>query len=143
MRCVDVNVLVYAHRPESPNHEAYREWLEAARRGPEPLGLIPVVLSGFLRVVTHPRIFKEPTPLDIGFGYLDALRNSPAAVDVMPGERQWGIFTDLCWRLNATGNTVPDLFLAAIVIEQGSSWVSADRSFAGVPGLRWVDPLDP
>jgi predicted nucleic acid-binding protein len=122
MRCVDVNVLVYAHRPESPNHQAYREWLEAARRGPEPLALIPVVLSGFLRVVTHPRIFKEPTPLDVGVGYLDALRQSPAAVGVM-------------------GNTVPDLFLAAIAIEQGAGWVSADRRFAGVPGLRWVDPL--
>jgi toxin-antitoxin system PIN domain toxin len=141
MRCVDVNVLVYAHRPESPNHQAYREWLEAARRGPEPLALIPVVLSGFLRVVTHPRIFKEPTPLDVGVGYLDALRQSPAAVGVMPGERHWGIFTDLCRRLNATGNTVPDLFLAAIAIEQGAGWVSADRRFAGVPGLRWVDPL--
>ena len=62
-RCDDVNVLVCAHRQDAPHHEKVRDLLEAARRGPEPLGLPAVVSSGFLRVVTHPRIFKEPTPL--------------------------------------------------------------------------------
>ncbi len=142
MRCVDVNILVYAHRPEAPDHEGHREWLEEARRGPEPLGLPAVVSSGFLRVVTHPRIFKEPTPLRIALEFVKVLRDSPAAVPVLPGDRHWEIFADLCRRLDARGNTVPDVFLAAIAIEQGASWVSADRSFAGFPGLRWVHPLD-
>lgn len=142
MLCVDVNVLVYAHRPESPNHDGYRTWLERARRGVEPLGVPGVVLSGFLRVVTHPRVFSEPTPLDVALEFTEALRGSPAVVPVLPGERHWTIFTDLCRRLEARGNIVPDAFLAALAIEQGATWVSADRVFAGFPGLRWIHPLD-
>ena len=46
MRCVDVNVLVYAHRLEAPDHEPYRDWLEQVRRDDEPLALSNLVLSG-------------------------------------------------------------------------------------------------
>lgn len=142
MRCVDVNVLVYAHRPESPNHDDHREWLEQARQGVEPLGIPSMVMSGFLRVVTHPRVFAEPTPIEVALGFAEALHRSPAVVPVTPGERHWQIFTDLCRRLGARGNAVPDAFLAAMAIEQGATWVSTNRGFAGVPGLRWVHPLD-
>lgn len=141
MLCVDVNVLVYAHRPESPRHDGYRSWLEEARRGVEPLGIPGMVQSGFVRVVTHPRVFKEPTPLDTALEFVEAVRGSPATVPIAPGERHWGIFTDLCRQLDARGNRVPDAFLAAMAIEQGATFVSADRGFAGYPGLRWIDPL--
>ena len=141
MLCIDVNVLVYAHRPEATNHHDYRTWLEQTRRGVEPLGVAAVVLSGFLRVVTHPRVFKEPTPLEVALEFVEAVRGSPAVVPVGPDARHWQIFTDLCRQLDARGNTVPDAFLAAIAIEQGATWVSADRGFAGFPGLRWIDPL--
>jgi hypothetical protein len=141
MLCVDVNVLVYAHRPESPRHDGYRSWLEEARRGVEPLGIPEMVQSGFVRVVTHPRVFKEPTPLDTALKFVEAVRGSPATVPIAPGERHWGIFTDLCRQLDARGNRVPDAFLAAMAIEQGATFVSADRGFAGFPGLRWIDPL--
>ena len=140
MLCVDVNVLVYAHRPEAVKHEAYRNWIEAARRGVEPLGFPAIVLSGFLRVVTHPRIFNDPTPLDTALDFVHAIRSSPTAVTIEPGERHWQIFTDLCRQLGARGNTIPDAYLAALAIEQGATWVSADRGFAGYPGLRWIDP---
>jgi uncharacterized protein len=48
MRCVDVNVLVYAHRQDVADHDRYRDWLERSRVGDEPLGISTVVLSGFL-----------------------------------------------------------------------------------------------
>jgi hypothetical protein len=142
MRCVDVNVLVYAHRPEAPDHSRHRAWLDSARAGHEPLGLVDVVLSGFLRLVTHPRIFREPTPLPVALDFVDALLRSPAATRVGPGERHWPIFVDLCRLADATGNVIPDAFLAALAIEQGATWVTADRSFGRFPGLRWIHPLD-
>lgn len=142
MRCVDVNVLVYAHRPEAPNHVEFRSWLEEARAGHEPLGLSDLVLSGFVRIVTHPRIFREPSPLPVALDFVDALRRSPAASFVAPGERQWSIFVDLCRAVEARGNVVADAFLAALAIEQGATWVTADRSFGRFPGLRWQHPLD-
>ena len=100
-----------------------------------------MVLSGFLRVVTHPRVFKEPTPLETALEFVEAVRGSPAVIPMEPGDRHWEIFADICRRLDARGNTVPDAYLAAIAVEQGATFVSADRGFAGFPGLRWIDPL--
>lgn len=59
----DVNVLVYAHREDVAGHTDYREWLERLVNGDEAYGLATIVLSGFLRVVTHPKVFVKPTPL--------------------------------------------------------------------------------
>ena len=143
MRCVDVNILVFAHRPEASNHAEHRAWLDAARAASEPLGLSDVVASGFLRVATHPRVFKEPSPLAVAIDFVEALRGSPATIPVTAGDRHWEIFVDLCRRVGASGNTIPDAYLAALAIEHGAVWVTADRGFARFPGLRWEHPLDP
>lgn len=143
MRCVDVNVLVYAHRPESPDHRIYLAWLESARTGAEPLGLIAQVASGFLRIVTHARIFREPTPLSVALEFLDVLWASPSVTAVTPGERHWPLFRAACADVGATGNRVPDAFLAAVAMEHNATWVSADRGFARFPNLRRQHPLDP
>lgn len=142
MRCVDVNVLIYAHRPESRDHGNYLTWLENARRDEEPLGLSDLVLSGFLRVATNARVFRDPTPLGTAIDFVEALRRSPAAIGIAPGERHWATFLSLCDRVGATGNTIPDAYLAALAIEHGATWVTADRGFARFPDLRWVHPLD-
>jgi toxin-antitoxin system PIN domain toxin len=142
MRCVDVNVLVYAHRPESPEHERHRAWLDRARSGPERLGLPDVAASGFVRVVTHPRIFREPTPIDVALAFVDALRESPATVSLQPGDRHWAIFSDLCRRVGAAGNLVPDAYLAALAVENGATFVTADRGFTRFPDVEVAHPLD-
>ncbi|HVC14529.1 MAG TPA: type II toxin-antitoxin system VapC family toxin [Acidimicrobiales bacterium] len=142
MRGVDVNVLVFAHRADAERHSEYRDWLEEANRGDEPLGLSGLVFSGFLRIVTHPRVFRDPTPVDAALQFVDAVRSSPAVMPLEPGPRHWAIFSQLCRHAGARGNQVPDAFLAALAMEAGASWVSADRGFARFPGLRWVHPLD-
>jgi len=142
MRCVDVNVLVYAHRPESADHERYREWLEQVRRDDEPLALSSLVLSGFMRVVTHHKVFQEPTPLATAIQFVQALRASPNAVSVSPGARHWDIFLGLCREIDARGNDVPDAYRAAVAVENGATWYSADRSFARFRSLRWSHPFE-
>jgi toxin-antitoxin system PIN domain toxin len=142
MRCVDVNVLVYAHRPEAPEHARYRAWLDEARKADEPLGLSSVVLSGFLRIVTHPRVFRDPSPLDAAVAFTQALRAAPSALAVEPGQRHWDIFLRLCHAADARGNLVPDTYLAALAIERGATWYSADRGFGRFPDLRWRHPLE-
>lgn len=142
MRCVDVNVLVFAHRPESDRHQEFRAWLDGARRGPEPLGLWDVVLSGFVRVVTHPQVFREPTPIDVALAFVESLRAGPACISVAADERHWPIFAELSRRVGATGNRVPDAFLAALAMEHGATLVTADRGFARYSDLRWEHPLD-
>jgi len=139
----DVNVLVYSHRQDARDHSRYRAWLEGVVNGPEAFGLSDLVLSGFLRVVTHPRVFAAPTPFDRALQFAETLRSAPNAVRVEPGERHWDIFTSLCRRAEARGNLVPDAWLAALAVESGSEWITTDRDYARFPGLRWRHPLEP
>lgn len=138
----DVNILVYAHREDSPSHAALRAWLEKALAGTEPLGVADLVLSGFVRVVTHPRVFRVPTPLERALGFAETVRSAPAAVRVAPGESHWALFRDLCRSANAKGNLVPDAYLAALAIESGGEWITTDREYARFPRLRWRNPLE-
>lgn len=137
----DVNVLVYAARADAPRHAEYRAWLVDALRGAEAVGLSELVLSGVVRVLTHPRIFDPPMPREDALAYVAALRAQPRAVPLRPGDRHWELFTALCQTGDARGNLVADAYHAALAIEVGAEWVSTDRDFARFPGLRWRTPL--
>jgi len=136
----DVNVLVYAYREDAARHARYRSWLEAVLNGPEAYGLSDLVLAGFLRVVTHPRVFSPPSPTGHALDFTEVLRGHPNCVSVAPGPRHWDIFTGLCRTPGVKGNLVPDAYLAALAIESGSEWMTTDRDYSRFPGLRWRDP---
>jgi toxin-antitoxin system PIN domain toxin len=138
----DVNLLVYAFREDATDHAAYKGWLDTVIAGNEPVGVVELVLSGFLRIVTHPRIFRPPTPMARALEFVEAFRAIPSGVRVAPGERHWGIFVSLCRAAGAKGNLVPDAYLAALAIESGSEWLTTDREYARFPGLRWRHPLE-
>lgn len=137
----DVNVLVYAFRPETENHARHRAFVQALVEGDEAFGLSSLVLSGFVRVVTHPRIFATPDPIEDALAFTQTLRASDGAVSVEPGPRHWEIFVRLCRDANARGNLVPDAYLAALAIESGCEWITTDRDYARFPGLRCRHPL--
>ncbi len=139
----DVNVLVYAFRFDTERHDEYRAWLIERLSGPENVGVSDLVFSGFVRVVTHPRVFQRPSRLEDAFEFVEAVRGCPGAVHVTPGPRHWGILRDLCSRAGAKGNLVPDAYLAALAVEWGCEWITTDRDFARFPGLRWSHPLSP
>ena len=137
-----MNVLVSAFHEGAPDHSRSRAWLAAAGASDEPLGVSDIVLSGFLRVSTHPSVFSPPAPIDRAVEFTRALRSQPNAVTVNPGVRHWGIFERLCISSGAKGNLVADAYLAALAIESGSEWVTTDRDFSRFPGLRWRHPFD-
>jgi uncharacterized protein len=141
MLLTDVNVLVYALRLDVADHSRYKDWLEEMVASESAFAVSEQVLSGFVRVATHPRAFKQPTPLDVALSFADRIRNHANAVAVAPGERHWDIFTRLCRSAGAKGNLVPDAYLAALAIESGSEWITTDRDFARFDGLRWRHPL--
>jgi hypothetical protein len=142
MQLPDVNVLVYAHRRDSVDHKVYRAWLEALVNTPEVFGLADLVLSRFVRIVTHPKVFDPPSTLDDALAFIAPLRTATNATRVTPSDRHWTIFTDLCRQVGATGNLVPDAYLAALAIESGAEWITTDREFGRFVGLRWRHPLD-
>ena len=142
MRCVDANVLVYAHRADLPEHEDYRALLERLANDDEPLGVPDIALSGYLRVITNRRIFTEPTTPSNAWDSLEALIAAPATMRLRPGERHWALFRELAQDIDARGNDVPDAYLAAYAVENNATWLSADRGFARFRRLRWRHPLD-
>lgn len=141
MKLCDVNVLIYAHREESSEHEAYAAIIRELAEGPSAFGLSEAVLSGFVRIVTNPKVFKQPTPPAIAFEFCEALRRRPQAVVLRPGERNWRIFRQLCLSLPAKGKLVADAWHAALAIEHGCEWISTDGDFARFPDLKWSHPL--
>jgi uncharacterized protein len=134
-------VLVYAHREDAPDHTKYRSWLERVWRTEPAVGLADLVLSGFVRVVTHPRVFTRPTPTTIALEAASGLRSLPNAVPLGPGPLHWGIFQRLCLETSAKGNLVADAYLAALAIEAGGEWITTDRDYSRFKNLRWRHPL--
>ncbi len=137
----DVNVLVYAHRADSTQHSGCRDWMESVINGDEAYGLAELVLSGFIRIVTHPKVFNKPSPLVDALAFTAQLRGRPNCVLLAPGARHWEIFARLCAEAGVKGNLVPDAYLAALAIETGCEWITTDRDFGRFKGLRWRHPL--
>jgi toxin-antitoxin system PIN domain toxin len=137
----DVNVLVYAYRTEAPEHAHYSAWLNTTTVSDQAYGVSELVLSRFVRIVTNRRGMTTPAPLESALGFVTALREQPNAVPLSPGPRHWRIFERLCREAGATGNLVPDAYLAALAIEHGAELATADADFARFPELRWRHPL--
>lgn len=142
MILTDINILVYAHREDSINHPAFRKWLESVINSDQAYGMSDIVLSGFLRVVTHPRVFNPPSNMDQALEFVNDVRNQPNCVIIQPGLRHWGIFENLCKTAGVKGNLVPDAYLAALAIESGCEWITTDRDYARFPQLSWRHPLN-
>ena len=142
MQSPDVNVLVSAFREDTIHHARCRRWLAEALSGRDRVGLFELVLSGVLRVLTHPRIFHPPTPGAAAIAFVDALLAQPASTALRPGGAHWRIFRGMSETLQLTGNRIPDAYHAALAIEHGCEWVTLDRGFSAYPGLRLINLLD-
>ena len=138
----DVNVFVDAFREDARDFSKLNPWFNGVLNGNESYAVSDIILSGFLRIVTHPRIFTLPTPLAEALKFVEMIREQPHAVIVYPGPNHWNIFTDLCQKVDARAGHITDAFLAALAIESGSEMVTSDRDFSRYPGLRWRHPLD-
>lgn len=137
----DVNVLIYAFRSDSENHDLYRRWLQAVIDGPAAYGIVPQVLASVVRICTHPRIFVRPSARAELFHYCAALLGRPNATVIEPGERHWAIFQRLCEATKAGGNLVQDAWFAAVAIESGCEWITTDRDYTRFPGLSQRAPF--
>jgi toxin-antitoxin system PIN domain toxin len=137
----DVNVLIYAHRADATDHAAYARWLQELVSGDAPFGCSEQALFGFVRIVTNPRVFRDPTPLELALSFVDELLARPRYVRLRPGSRHWSIFARLCRESGATANLIADAYHAALVIEHGCELATTDSDFARFPGLRWAHPL--
>ncbi|MEO5880906.1 MAG: PIN domain-containing protein, partial [Caldimonas sp.] len=95
--------------------------------------LMPMVLASFLRLVTSPKIFQTPTPIEEAIGFVDALLLLPGAQLSELGA-EWKRFRQLCLDKDLSANDVPDAWLAAAVAQRGEHLVSFDRGFRRLLG---------
>lgn len=135
----DVNILIYAHRIDEQSHSAYRAWFEGLVRGPQPFALSVLVAVGFLRIITNPKIYKNPTPTAIAVAAVDEIIAQPHCRLVAPGPQHWMHVAHLCRQSGAKGKLVADVQHAALAIAEGCTWVSRDGDFARfvAHGLTW------
>ena len=137
----DVNVLVAASRSDHPHHAVAIAWLEealgAAARG-DRLRLLPMVGAGFLRLVTHPRVFSEPTPLAAAQAFLAALLSADG-VTMAPLGGEWPLLESLCREHGLSGNAISDAWIAAAVLTRSECLATFDRDFVPLlPARRLV-----
>jgi uncharacterized protein len=135
----DVNVLVYAHRRDEKTHESYRTWLEQAISGAQPFALSVLVAVAFVRIVTNPRIYREPTPLSTALASVEAITSHPRCYIATPRTGHLADVARLCRATQATGKLVADAQHAAVAIAEGCTWITRDADFARFQahGLSW------
>jgi toxin-antitoxin system PIN domain toxin len=137
----DVNTLVYAYRREANDHDAYSDWLSGIVAGADELALVDHCLSGFIRIVTNPRIFADPAPTTDAVGFIARIRNARRARRLSSTDATWATFVELISNdRGIKANLVPDAFLAALAISHGCQIATADRGFARFKTLDFFDP---
>jgi toxin-antitoxin system PIN domain toxin len=125
----DVNLLVATSRSDHPYHQqAYTRLTNAqfACDTGATLHILPKVAAGFLRLVTHPKVFKQPALINAAVDFIDALLSTPGVEMPALGPD----FRHLCLSGKLGGNSVPDAWIAAAVKTIGSHLVPFDRDFA-------------
>ncbi len=144
MIAVDSNLLVYAHREDSPWHAASLECLTGLAEGRAPWAIPWPCIHEFLAIVTHPRIYSPPTPLEPAIEQVDAWLESPSLVLLGEDEGHWARLRSLLLAGKIAGPTVHDARVAAICLRHGVSelW-TIDRDFSRLPGLKVRNPLKP
>lgn len=142
MIAVDTNILVYAHRTESPWHHAARRRLDLLVESNEAWAIPWPCLHEFVAVVTNRSGMRPPTPQPLALQQVEALLDSPDLVVLAETSAHWAVLRDLLTASRAGGGLVHDARIAALCLEHGvhELW-TADRDFERFPGLRTYNPL--
>lgn len=142
MIAVDTNILVYAHREDSPWHDLAYEVVRGLSEGPGAWAVPWACLHEFLAIVTHPRIYDPPTPVARALDQVGAWLESPTVVLLSEVDGYWARLRDLLEGGRISGPRVHDARVAALCLHHGirELW-SADRDFTRFPALRTRNPL--
>jgi toxin-antitoxin system PIN domain toxin len=139
---VDTNVLVYAHRADSPWNAAACVKLAGLAEGRAQWAIPWPCLHEFFAIVTHPRIYKPPTPISQAIDQIEAWMGSPSLVLIGETENYWRSLRPLLEASRVEGPQVHDARIAALCLLHGVDelW-TVDRDFSRFPDLRVHNPL--
>jgi toxin-antitoxin system PIN domain toxin len=139
---LDTNLLVYAHREDSPWHAEAYQAVAGLAEGTSPWAIPWPCIHEFLAIVTHPRIYAPPTPLVVALDQVGVWLESPSLVLLAEGPGYWPRLRDVLDGSRVVGPQIHDARVAAICEHHGvrELW-TADRDFGRFPGLRIRNPL--
>ncbi|MDE2362157.1 MAG: type II toxin-antitoxin system VapC family toxin [Hyphomicrobiales bacterium] len=140
MTLADVNVLVYAFRPDNDRHRESANWLAGIILSGERFGVSRLALSALVRITTNRKIYKTPSSLEDAFGFCDDILANRNCRLLEPGAAHWEIFRRLCIETDTRGAMTTDAWYAALAIEHDCDLITYDADFAQYPGLRWRAP---
>lgn len=142
MIAVDTNILVYAHREDSSWHHAASRCVCQLAEGTSPWAIPWPCLHEFLAIVSHPRIYSPPTPVDLALRQLDAWLESPTLVLLAEDSGYWATLRALLKKAKVSGGLVHDARVAALCLRAGvREFWSADRDFSRFSPLKLRNPL--
>lgn len=137
----DINLLIYAHNERASEHAKARQWWEACLNGVTPVGIPWVSLSGFLRLMTHPRVLAHPMDVSVAVASVREWLEQPPVRLLQPGAKFPDLFLGYLLQMGTAGNLTTDAHLAALAVEYQAELHSSDGDFSRFAGLRWRNPL--
>jgi len=137
----DINLLVYAYDNSVPSHHVAARWWEELLSGTTPVGIPHLVLFGFTRLITNPRVVSHPKSVVETADFVRSWIAQPNVQIIQPADGHTDRVLDLLKQINAGGNLVTDAQLAALAIEHHAILHTADADFLRFPGLRWHNPI--
>jgi toxin-antitoxin system PIN domain toxin len=142
MIAVDSNLLVYAHRRDSPWHDAASNCLNSLAEGRNAWAIPWPCVHEFLAVVTHPRLYKPATSLEKALNQVDAWATAPRVHFLAETDMHLSCLRALLSSGQICGPQIHDARIAALCVEHGIDelW-SADRDFGRFPQLSVRNPL--
>ena len=142
MIAIDTNLLVYAHRSDSPWFEPARQALGPLVEGMATWAIPWPCLHEFFAITTHPKTYRPPTELPRALEQVAALLASPSLMLLSEPAGYWPVLRRLLAAGQVTGGKVHDARIAALCLCHGVSelW-SADRDFTRFPELKTRNPL--
>lgn len=142
MKVLDTNILVSAHRQEMPFHDQALAVIKRLCEGSQSWAITWPSIHEFLAVVTNPRIFNLPTPMQIAWKFLDALEESPSLRLLSETDEHAAILRKMLQESRVVGPRVHDARIAALCLEHGTEvLLTADRDFSRFAGLKVENPL--
>ncbi len=143
MRVVDTNILLYAADNDSDFHVPCRRLLEDLREDPVPSYLSWSICYEFLRVSTHPRVFRSPWNTGFAWSFIESILAGPGFAVLTETSRHQAILQQTLAELpGLRGNILHDVHTAVIMRENGINQIyTRDTDFARFPFLTIIDPL--
>ncbi len=142
MIAVDTNILVYAHREDSPQHGAARQAFGGLVESGEDWAIPWPCIHEFLAITTHPKVFSPPTGMAQAMKAIKTLIDSGEARLLAEADGHLARLESLLRTGTVAGPKVHDARIAALCLTHGirSLW-TADRDFSYFPELRTHNPL--